>query len=307
MNQLLIALLISTSLTGVIQSGFVSSLNHKEVQVIDQHSSIEENKAKKDELGDLNHISLPLTETSSKIVQNRAVDENVSCVTVDPVLIEGQKNKQSTSTIYKKVNQKDISKQKEQKEKDVSEDDSSSNDRKDTSTAKEKAKDKVIESSSDKGNNKASSTKKDERTSSEKNKVSESITTNEEDAKVNKGGTQADSNVETKNEAYDTLEQPNKEEETITVTATAYTANCEGGTGVTYTGVDLRANPESKVIAVDPTVIPLGTKVYVEGYGYATAADIGGAIKGNKIDVFIPSQSEAEDWGMKTVEVKILN
>ena len=304
MNKLLIALLISTSLTGVMQSDFVSSLNHEKVQVIDQHSSFEENKAKKDELGDLNHISLPLAETSSKIVQNRAVDEKVSCVAVDPVLIGGQKNKQSSSTIYKKVNQKDISKQ---KEKDVSEYDSSSNDRKVTSTAKEKAKDKVIGSSSDKGNNTALSSKKEERTSSGKNKVTKPITTNEEDAKVTKGGTQAVTNIETKNEANDILEQPNQKEQTITVTATAYTANCEGGSGVTYTGVDLRANPESKVIAVDPTVIPLGTKVYVEGYGYATAADIGGAIKGNKIDVFIPSQSEAEDWGMKTVKVKILN
>ena len=298
MNQLLIAVLISTSLTGVMQSGFVSSLNHKEVQVIDQHSSVKEFKATKDELDDLNHISLPLAETSSKFAQNTTANENVSCVAVDPVHIEGQKNNQLSSTIYK-VKQKDINKQ---KEKIVSKDDSSSNDRKDTSTAKEKAKNKVIVSSS---NNKASISKEDERTSSEKNKVSEPITTNE-DAKVNKGVTQAASNVETKNEANSTIEQPNKEEETITVTATAYTANCEGGTGVTYTGVDLRANPDSKVIAVDPTVIPLGTKVYVEGYGYATAADIGGAIKGNKIDVFIPSQSEAEDWGMKTVEEKIL-
>lgn len=302
MNQLLIALLISTSLTGVMQSGFVSSINHEKVQVTDQHSSVKENKATKDELIGLNHISLPLAETSSKIVRNTDADENVSCVAVDPVLIEEQKNNQLSSTIYNKEEQKDIS---NKKEKVVNKDDSSSNDRKVTLTAKEKAKDKVIGSSSDKRNNKASNSKKDEETTSEKNKVSEPITTNE-DAKVNKGVTQAASNVETKNKANETLEQPNKEEETITVTATAYTANCEGGTGVTYTGVDLRANPDSKVIAVDPTVIPLGTKVYVEGYGYATAADIGGAIKGNKIDVFIPSQSEAEDWGMKTVEVKIL-
>ena len=92
----------------------------------------------------------------------------------------------------------------------------------------------------------------------------------------------------------------------ITVTATAYTADCEGGTGVTYTGVDLKANPDAKVIAVDPAVIPLGTEVYVEGYGHAVAADIGGAIKGDKIDVFIPNEEAAEAWGMKTVEVTII-
>ncbi|PQD97272.1 hypothetical protein CYL18_04090 [Pradoshia eiseniae] len=92
----------------------------------------------------------------------------------------------------------------------------------------------------------------------------------------------------------------------ITVTATAYTADCEGGTGVTYTGVDLKANPDAKVIAVDPAVIPLGTEVYVEGYGHAVAADIGGAIKGDKIDVFIPNEDAAEAWGMKTVDVTII-
>ncbi|WNF21233.1 LysM peptidoglycan-binding domain-containing protein [Mesobacillus jeotgali] len=93
----------------------------------------------------------------------------------------------------------------------------------------------------------------------------------------------------------------------ITVEATAYTANCTGCSGITKTGVDLKANPNAKVIAVDPTVIPLGSKVYVEGYGYATAEDIGGAIKGNRIDVFIPTQNEAIQWGRKQVKVTILD
>ena len=48
------------------------------------------------------------------------------------------------------------------------------------------------------------------------------------------------------------------------------------------------------MIAVDPNVIPLGSKVYVEGYGEAIAADTGGAIKGNKIDVHVPSKSQAK-------------
>ncbi|TYR81708.1 LysM peptidoglycan-binding domain-containing protein [Priestia megaterium] len=93
----------------------------------------------------------------------------------------------------------------------------------------------------------------------------------------------------------------------LTVEATAYTANCAGCSGITATGVNLKANPNQKVIAVDPSVIPLGSRVYVEGYGEAIAADTGGAIKGNKIDVFVPSQSTAQQWGRKTVTVTVLN
>lgn len=90
------------------------------------------------------------------------------------------------------------------------------------------------------------------------------------------------------------------------VNSTAYTANCNGCSGTTATGVNLKANPNAKVIAVDPNVIPLGTKVYVEGYGYAVAADTGSAIKGNKIDVFLSSKSAAYRWGSKRVKIKIL-
>lgn len=90
------------------------------------------------------------------------------------------------------------------------------------------------------------------------------------------------------------------------VTATAYTAYCNGCSGRTATGFDLRANPGAKVIAVDPRVIPLGTKVYVEGYGYAVASDTGGAIKGYKIDLFMPSKADAYRWGRKKVKITIL-
>ncbi|MDQ0414928.1 uncharacterized protein YabE (DUF348 family) [Mesobacillus stamsii] len=90
------------------------------------------------------------------------------------------------------------------------------------------------------------------------------------------------------------------------VSSTAYTANCNGCSGYTATGINLKANPNVKVIAVDPRVIPLGSKVYVEGYGYAIAADKGSAIKGNKIDVFFASLSDAYRWGRKTIKIKIL-
>ncbi|MFK9091690.1 LysM peptidoglycan-binding domain-containing protein [Bacillus salipaludis] len=93
----------------------------------------------------------------------------------------------------------------------------------------------------------------------------------------------------------------------MTVKATAYTASCEGCSGTTATGIDLNANPNAKVIAVDPSVIPLGSKVYVEGYGEAIAGDTGGAIKGNRIDIFIPSEHDAINFGVKQVKVTILN
>lgn len=71
-----------------------------------------------------------------------------------------------------------------------------------------------------------------------------------------------------------------------------------------YTFVGLRAR--RGVIAVDPTVIPLGTRLYVPGYGEGIAADIGGAIKGNIIDLFFETYEEAIEWGRQTVDVYIL-
>jgi 3D (Asp-Asp-Asp) domain-containing protein len=93
----------------------------------------------------------------------------------------------------------------------------------------------------------------------------------------------------------------------IIVEATAYTASCEGCSGITATGINLLENPNQKVISVDPSVIPLGSKVLVEGYGEAIAGDTGGAIKGNKIDVFIPNKQDAINFGRKQLKVTILN
>lgn len=97
---------------------------------------------------------------------------------------------------------------------------------------------------------------------------------------------------------------PSKKE--FYVQATAYTAYCNGCSGKTATGINLRNNPDAKVIAVDPNVIPLGSKVWVEGYGHAIAADTGSAIKGNKIDLFMPDEKKVDSFGRKTVLVKIL-
>lgn len=99
----------------------------------------------------------------------------------------------------------------------------------------------------------------------------------------------------------------NAQGQTMTVTATAYTAQCTGCSGITATGIDLNANRNAKVIAVDPNVIPLGSKVHVEGYGTAIAGDTGGAIKGNKIDLHVPTKAEANQWGVRTVNITILD
>lgn len=93
---------------------------------------------------------------------------------------------------------------------------------------------------------------------------------------------------------------------TLTVEASAFTAYCKGCSGKTAYGIDLRKNPDIKLIAVDPKVIPLGTKVWVEGYGIAIAGDTGGAIKGNRIDVFMKTKKIAYSWGRKKVEIKVL-
>lgn len=60
------------------------------------------------------------------------------------------------------------------------------------------------------------------------------------------------------------------------------------------------------IVAVDPAIIPLGSKLYVEGYGYAIAGDTGGAIKGNRIDVFFYSHDEMISWGRRWVRVFVL-
>lgn len=89
---------------------------------------------------------------------------------------------------------------------------------------------------------------------------------------------------------------------TFTMESTAYS-----GGGVTATGINLSANPGMRVVAVDPSVIPLGSRVWVEGYGEAIAGDTGGAIKGNIVDVYFPNESSCYSWGRRTVTVKVLN
>ena len=93
---------------------------------------------------------------------------------------------------------------------------------------------------------------------------------------------------------------------TITMNASAYTDNVQSQgkwVGMTASGMKARYG----VVAVDPSVIPLGTKLYIEGYGNAVAGDTGGAIKGNRIDLFFNSQQECTNFGRRQVKVTILN
>lgn len=95
--------------------------------------------------------------------------------------------------------------------------------------------------------------------------------------------------------------------EVMYMEATAYSCN-EGSIGggyVTALGQNLQTNPMA--VAVDPNVIPLGTRLYVEGYGEAIASDTGGAIKGNIIDVHFSDPSQLSAWGRRTVKVTILS
>jgi uncharacterized protein YabE (DUF348 family) len=94
---------------------------------------------------------------------------------------------------------------------------------------------------------------------------------------------------------------------TFTVKATAYWANSAINV-YTSSGKKAVRDPNGySTIAVDPKVIPLGTKLYVEGYGYAVAADTGSSIKGNFIDVFFNTGGEVSNWGVKYLKVRILD
>ena len=89
----------------------------------------------------------------------------------------------------------------------------------------------------------------------------------------------------------------------IVMEASAYLAGDGDGAGITATGVSAVRG----IAAVDPDVIPLGTRLFIPGYGEAIAADTGGAIIGNKIDLVMDSYGEAMDFGRQDVTVYVLD
>ncbi|MDA8347107.1 MAG: 3D domain-containing protein [Thermaerobacter sp.] len=90
---------------------------------------------------------------------------------------------------------------------------------------------------------------------------------------------------------------------TLSVVATAYWADPSWSNGRTATGVPARYG----VVAVDPSVIPLGTRLYIPGYGYAVAADTGSAIVGDRIDLCFNTGQQAIDYGRQPVTVYVLS
>jgi 3D (Asp-Asp-Asp) domain-containing protein len=99
-----------------------------------------------------------------------------------------------------------------------------------------------------------------------------------------------------------------------TFEATAYVALCDTGCiGITKTGIDVRNTTTHKgkrIIAVDPSVIPLDTTVDIrlaDGTTFeATAQDTGSAIRGNRLDLLVSTEDRAWDFGRQTVEVRII-
>ena len=89
----------------------------------------------------------------------------------------------------------------------------------------------------------------------------------------------------------------------IVMEASAYLAGDGDGAGITATGLPAVRG----IAAVDPDVIPLGTRLFIPGYGEALAADTGGAIVGNKIDLVMDSYGEAMDFGRQDVTVYVLD
>lgn len=165
--------------------------------------------------------------------------------------------------------------------------------------------------------------------------VSEEADTNVTDSKIEQNVSTEDIEDEKKEEtkeiekevkavSYRELAENNPPEEykqVIEATATAYCLcqKCCGkspsspGYGVTASGLKIIPGTGMKVIAVDPKVIPLGSKVYVQGlngawdYGYAVAGDTGGAIKSMKIDLYMDSHEETLSWGRKKVNIYVVD
>lgn len=94
----------------------------------------------------------------------------------------------------------------------------------------------------------------------------------------------------------------NNYKEVYTMMSTAY-----AGDTITYMGTTPVRDPDGiSTIAVDPSIIPLGSKVYIPGYGLAIASDTGGLIKGNRIDLFLNFEDECINWGVQTVSLYLI-
>jgi len=156
--------------------------------------------------------------------------------------------------------------------------------------------------------------------SSETNEASESDDSNEQ-AETNEANettetvtTTVASEANDSNDSNSSNEESNNESEStntsqagawMSMQATGYSTQQPGLSTHTAQGIDLRVNPN--VIAVDPSVIPLGSLVEVQGQGVYVAGDTGGAINGNIIDIHFPTVDQALSWGRRSVNIRIIN
>ncbi|WP_010632594.1 3D domain-containing protein [Sporolactobacillus vineae] len=111
--------------------------------------------------------------------------------------------------------------------------------------------------------------------------------------------------VQSTGETTQSTQSSNKAAQPVSSSSKTFTLTAYSLKGTTATGVNLTANPRAKVIAVDPNVIPLHSKVTIPGLGTYTAEDTGGAIQGNRIDVHMSSTQEALNFGVRTVPVTV--
>jgi len=109
-------------------------------------------------------------------------------------------------------------------------------------------------------------------------------------------------------EKYDSLRKLN-------IVATAYTSKCDGCTGITATGYDVRNTVYKegyRVVSTDKNVIPMDSLLYIESINdsfepfVAISSDVGGAIKGNRIDILVENESKAYDFGVRDIKVTVL-
>lgn len=109
-------------------------------------------------------------------------------------------------------------------------------------------------------------------------------------------------------EKYDSLQKLN-------IVATAYTSKCDGCTGITATGYDVRNTVYKegyRVVSTDKNVIPMDSLLYIESINdsfepfVAISSDVGGAIKGNRIDILVENESKAYDFGVRDIKVTVL-
>lgn len=126
-----------------------------------------------------------------------------------------------------------------------------------------------------------------------------------EEAEKEKEDVKEEEVIEQKEQNETTQVKANATGKTLTVEATAYSTNQPSMSNLTFTEINLDINPN--VIAVDPSFIPLGSTVYIEGYGTFIAGDTGGDIVGNRIDVHMTNLDNAIAFGRKTMEVVVTN